>query len=147
VVIASVYAFVNGSIAAPYAMSKAAVEQLGRALRVELAPHGASATVAYFGFVDTRMVREGLADPVSQHILELLPAFMKKRISAADAGAAIVSGIERRSPRVIAPRWWIVYSRLRGMLNPMLDRRLERDGRFQSVVREAEQERSSASIS
>ncbi len=41
VVVASVYAFVNGLGAAPYAMSKAGVEQLGRALRVELAQHGA----------------------------------------------------------------------------------------------------------
>ena len=44
VVIASVYAFVNGALLAPYAMSKAAVEQFGRALRGELAQHGASAT-------------------------------------------------------------------------------------------------------
>ena len=54
--ISSIYAFVNGVGAMPYAMSKAAVEQLGRALRVELAPHGASASVAYFGFIDTEMV-------------------------------------------------------------------------------------------
>ena len=37
-------------------MSKAAVEQFGRALRLELAPHGASASVAYFGFIDTEML-------------------------------------------------------------------------------------------
>ena len=38
VVISSVYAFINGVGTIPYAMSKAAVEQLGRALRLELAP-------------------------------------------------------------------------------------------------------------
>ena len=53
VVVSSVYAFVNGVGATPYAMSKAGVEQLGRALRVELAQHGAGASVAYFGFIDT----------------------------------------------------------------------------------------------
>jgi NAD(P)-dependent dehydrogenase (short-subunit alcohol dehydrogenase family) len=147
VVIASVYAFVNGVLATPYAMSKAAVEQLGRALRVELVPHGASATVAYFGFVDTRMVREGLANPVGQHMLELMPSFMKRRITPADAGAAIVRGIERRAPRVIAPRWWTVYSTLRGIINPVFDRRIERDEDAQSVVREGDREPSSASIS
>ena len=140
VVIASVYAFVNGVIATPYAMSKAAVEQLGRALRVELVPHGASATVAYFGFVDTRMVQEGLANPVGQHMLELMPTFMKRRITPADAGGAIVRGIEQRAPRVIAPRWWTVYSVLRGIINPMFDRRIERDADAQSVVREADRE-------
>ena len=37
VLVSSIYAFMNGVGTAPYAMSKAAVEQLGRALRVELA--------------------------------------------------------------------------------------------------------------
>ncbi len=57
VVVASVYAFVNGAMATPYAVSKAGVEQLGRALRAELAIHGASASVAYFGFIDTKLVQ------------------------------------------------------------------------------------------
>ncbi|MGV7637292.1 SDR family NAD(P)-dependent oxidoreductase, partial [Mycobacterium kansasii] len=39
----SVYAFVNGVGVSPYAVAKAGVEQLGRALRVELAPYGATA--------------------------------------------------------------------------------------------------------
>lgn len=63
VLVASVYAFFNGVMASPYATSKAGVEALGRALRLELAPHGASATVAYFGFVDTDMVRDCLRRP------------------------------------------------------------------------------------
>ena len=53
VVISSVYAFANGILNSPYAVAKAGVESLGRALRAELAPHGASASVAYFGWVDT----------------------------------------------------------------------------------------------
>jgi NAD(P)-dependent dehydrogenase (short-subunit alcohol dehydrogenase family) len=53
VLVASVYAFANGAGASSYAVAKAGVEQLGRALRVELAQHGASANVAYFGFIDT----------------------------------------------------------------------------------------------
>jgi NAD(P)-dependent dehydrogenase (short-subunit alcohol dehydrogenase family) len=141
VVIASVYAFLNGVLAAPYAMSKAAVEQLGRALRVELRPHGASATVGYFGFVDTKMVQDAFADPISQHMQRELPAFMTRRISAADAAAALTRGIERRAPRVIAPRWWVAYSYLRGVLNPLLDARIERDARVLEVVREGDQVR------
>ena len=47
VLVSSVFAYINGAGAIPYAMSKAAVEQLGRGLRVELARHGASATTAY----------------------------------------------------------------------------------------------------
>ena len=46
VVVSSVFAYLNGAGAIPYAMSKAAVEQLGRGLGVELASHGASAMTA-----------------------------------------------------------------------------------------------------
>ena len=38
VLVSSVFAYLNGAGAIPYAMSKAAVEQLGRGLGVELAP-------------------------------------------------------------------------------------------------------------
>lgn len=47
VVISSVYAFATGALVSPYAIAKAGVEAMGRALRVELAPHGAGATVAH----------------------------------------------------------------------------------------------------
>jgi NAD(P)-dependent dehydrogenase (short-subunit alcohol dehydrogenase family) len=74
VVIASIYAFANGAGAAPYAMSKAGVEALGRSLRVELRPHGASASVAYFGWIDTQMVRQGIdADPMGDAMLARCP--------------------------------------------------------------------------
>ena len=55
--IGSILSYANGYLASPYAVSKAGVEALGRALRTELAPFGASATVAYFGWVDTELVR------------------------------------------------------------------------------------------
>lgn len=57
VLISLVFAFVNGAGALPYAMSKAAVEQLGRGLRVELAAHGVSVTTAYFAVINTEMTR------------------------------------------------------------------------------------------
>jgi len=44
--IGSIYSFANGLLASPYAVSKAGVEALGRALRAELAPLGASAAPA-----------------------------------------------------------------------------------------------------
>jgi NAD(P)-dependent dehydrogenase (short-subunit alcohol dehydrogenase family) len=49
VVTSSAYAFVNGVLNSPYAVAKAGVESLGRSLRAELMPLGASASVAYFG--------------------------------------------------------------------------------------------------
>jgi NAD(P)-dependent dehydrogenase (short-subunit alcohol dehydrogenase family) len=135
VVIASIYAFMNGAGAAPYAMSKAGVEQLGRALRTELAPHGASASVAYFGFIDTEMVRRIIdADPISESVIDEMPRVLRKRLTPAVAGEAIVRGIERRRPRIIRPRRWTVLSVMRGILNPLLDARSERDASTQRIV-------------
>ena len=137
VVIASVYAFVNGLGTTPYAMSKAGVEQFGRALRVELVQHGASASVAYFGFIDTEMVRRVLdADPDVDKMLETFPKVLHKRLHPSVAGEAIVAGIEGRRPRIIRPRRWVAMSALRGVLNPLIDRRMERDARVQEAARE-----------
>ncbi len=60
--VGSIYAFFNGVLAAPYAVSKAGVEQLARALRVELAPHGVTAGIAYLGFIDTDLANDAFAD-------------------------------------------------------------------------------------
>ncbi len=137
VVISSIYAFTNGIGAAPYAMSKAAVEQFGRALRAEILQHGASATVAYFGFIDTEMVHRAIdRDPLAKSMLEALPKPLHKRLAPKAAGEAIVRGIERRRPRVIRPRRWVVMSLLRGILNPLSDAQLERDEKTQQNLRE-----------
>src|SRR5947207_13926807 len=80
VVISSIYAFTNGVGVTPYAMSKAAVEQFGRALRVELVQHGASASVAYFGFSDTEMVKRALdGDDLADRMTQRLPKPLHKR--------------------------------------------------------------------
>jgi NAD(P)-dependent dehydrogenase (short-subunit alcohol dehydrogenase family) len=147
VLVSSVYAFVNGVFASPYAVAKAGVEQLGRALTIELAPHGASATVAYFGFVDTRMVQQVFDERPAERERELFPAFMLKRISPAQAGEAVARAIEHRRQRVVAPRYWAVASAARGLLNPALDFAGARAGRVHEAVREAEAEESSGTES
>jgi NAD(P)-dependent dehydrogenase (short-subunit alcohol dehydrogenase family) len=135
VVVSSIYAFTNGAGNVAYAMSKAAVEQFGRALRAELIQHGASASVAYFGFIDTELVRRALdQDPLAGEMLANLPGPLRKRIPAAVAGEAIARGIERRQPRIIRPRRWIIMSLLRGLLNPLGDARLERDATSQRLL-------------
>ena len=138
VVVASIYAFMNGALAAPYAMAKAGVEAMGRSLRVELAPHGASAGVAYFGFIDTDMVRDAFADPIAQRVAEVAPKFMTKRLTPDVAGATIVNGIEKRAPRMIAPRWWAAWSAFRGVINPVADRWARRDDRIADAIRDGE---------
>jgi len=135
VLIGSIYSFFNGVGATPYAMSKAAVEQLGRALRVELRRHGAGATVAYFGFIDTEMVRRALdADPLGERLIATQPRWLMKRLGTEAAGRAIADGIERRSPRVIRPRRWAPLSMLRGVINPAIDRSLATRADVQGLV-------------
>ena len=137
VLTSSVYAFLNGLGLAPYAMAKAGVEQLGRALRVELVPHGAGASVAYFGFIDTEMVRQGIdQDLLAPEMTKALPAVLRKRLSPVQAGEAIARGIEKRTPRIIAPRRWAALSTMRGIINPLLDDRMVKDAAVQAIVRE-----------
>src|ERR1700733_8712291 len=137
VVTSSVYAFLNGLGVAPYAMAKAGVEQLGRALRVELVPHGAGASVAYFGFIDTDMVRIGIdEDPLAERLEKALPAVLRKRLTPAQAGETVARGIEKRAPRIITPKRWAVFSALRGILNPLLDNYMVKNAEVQSIVAE-----------
>lgn len=127
VVVSSVMAWVNGAGAASYGVAKAGVEQLGRALQVELAPHGAGATIAHFGFIDTVMVRESFSDPVTRQYEERLPGWARRRLGPAQAAAGIIEAVERRAPRVVLPRWWRAWFALRGIVNPILDRVIVRD--------------------
>ncbi len=141
--IGSIYSFSNGLLASPYAVSKAGVEALGRALRTELSPFGASAGVVYFGWVETDLVRDSLDRRDSgrggRMLSEILPAFLLKRISPEDAGATLVRAVEERAPRAFAPPVWRYISALRGLLNPLLDRRVDRDATVAAIVREAEE--------
>jgi NAD(P)-dependent dehydrogenase (short-subunit alcohol dehydrogenase family) len=138
VVTSSVYAFMNGVFNSSYASAKAGVESMGRSLRTELMPLGASASVAYFGFVDTKMVQDAFEMQGSGHLRENAPAWLLKRIQPEQAGAAVVRGIEERSPRIFAPKWWRYVSAFRGLINPLLDRRFERDAKMTASIRGVE---------
>jgi NAD(P)-dependent dehydrogenase (short-subunit alcohol dehydrogenase family) len=139
VLTSSVYAFVNGVVNSPYAAAKAGVESLGRSLRTELTPLGASASVAYFGLVDTSLLQDALDRPHSDNLdQKLLSGRLTKRIPPSEAAAAVVRGVEERTPRIFAPKWWRYVSALRGILNPLLDRRLERNPTIVKMVRDAE---------
>lgn len=141
VIVASVAAFAGGMMMSPYATSKAAVEALGHSLRAELLPFGASATVCYFGWVDTKMVRDALDTPgPGEKMRETLPSFLLKRIKPEEAGAAVVRGIEERAARVFAPKWWRYVSALRGILMPLMEKRVAKDSRAAAALRETEAE-------
>jgi NAD(P)-dependent dehydrogenase (short-subunit alcohol dehydrogenase family) len=137
VVVSSAAAFLNGPGSAPYGMSKAAVEQFGRALRIELVQHGASASVAYFGLINTDMVHESVdRDALAVQMFAIIPRPLRKRLPPAAAGEAIARGIEQRKPRIIRPRLWAIVSVLCRPLNPLIDAGAERDQTAQSLLRQ-----------
>jgi NAD(P)-dependent dehydrogenase (short-subunit alcohol dehydrogenase family) len=130
VLISSVFAFLNGMGTIPYAMSKAAVEQLGRGLRVELAAHGVSTTIAYFSLIETNMIKQGVdGDPVVDELLAALPRPLLKRLQPDTAATALAGGLAHRSPRIMEPSRWKPLSALRGLIAPALDSHLTRDRR------------------
>lgn len=139
VLISSVFAYINGAGAIPYAMSKAAVEQLGRGLSVELARHGASAMTAHFSLIDTDMIRHGVdADPHVLALLAAMPRFILKRIAPQSAATAIALGLEQRRSSITTPARWQPVSALRGVLGPISDTMLARNPGVRSALAQLE---------
>jgi NAD(P)-dependent dehydrogenase (short-subunit alcohol dehydrogenase family) len=104
--IASIAAAIPSPLLNAYGVSKAGVEAMGRALRMELAHTGTRVGVAYFGIVDTDLVREATAQPPIARTRSMLPALVDRPLPVGAAGKAIVRGIERRASKVYAP-WWV----------------------------------------
>ncbi|MBC2878014.1 MULTISPECIES: short-chain dehydrogenase/reductase [Streptomyces] len=138
---ASVYAYVNGAANAPYAASKAAVEQLVRALRVELGTRGTTAGVLYPGWVETRMSRVAFGgDPLATRMREAaFPRPFARAVGPELVAARVVRGIERRAAAVTVPGRWRPVGALRGLVNPLVDRALIRHGHLQSLLRTLEE--------
>lgn len=132
--IASIAAAVPVPLLAAYGASKAGVEALGLALRMELAHTGTRVGVGYFGVVDTDLARDGFAQPAVVHVRGAIPRFVDRPIPVGAAGAAIVRGIERGAKRVYAPRWVPALLALRGLQGPV-DDVLARQRRFGEACR------------
>lgn len=149
VLTASIYAYVNGVANAPYAMAKAGVEQLGRALRAELAPHGATAGVLYPGWTATPLVAVAFGGDaiVTEMLRHAYPRWLRTPIGPEVVAAATVRGIERRAPRISVPARWGAYSLLRGLVNPLTDWVLEHDPKMRRLITELEREHSGSSAS
>ncbi|ABG98881.1 probable oxidoreductase [Rhodococcus jostii RHA1] len=140
VVVSSAAAFAPGLGGASYMISKAAVEQLGRALRLELAGYGASAGVAYFGMVDTQLARATLDDDeIGRRLDARLPRPLRRRISPEDAATVIADAIARRAGRTLAPAAWHPWALGRGLVNVLADGYLAADAECHQLIRELEE--------
>jgi NAD(P)-dependent dehydrogenase (short-subunit alcohol dehydrogenase family) len=126
-VVASLAAALHAGMMANYAMAKAGAEAFANSLRQELGPQGTAVGCAYFGFIDTDMVRDAYDHPASQRARRDAPQWAARPIPVSEAGAAIVRGVEGRRARVWAPRWVGAVLALRGIVMPLIERRQLRD--------------------
>jgi NAD(P)-dependent dehydrogenase (short-subunit alcohol dehydrogenase family) len=122
--ISSLSAVFHPPLLGAYATAKSGVDALSDCLRAELAPSGVSVGCAYFGFLDTDMVRGGYAQPSAQIANSGIPGFIRNPAPLVKAIDAIERGVQRRSARVWAPRWVGPMFALRGMLQPLVERRV-----------------------
>jgi len=139
--VGSIYVFFNGVLAAPYAMSKAGLEQLSRAMRVELVSHGVTAGIAYLGFIDTDLAADSLAEVNAAKIRDAAPAFLTRPIPASDAAAAVLDGVSRRAGRVSAPGWVTPMLLLRTVTTTLMDDVLLHNSDVAAAVGSAESSR------
>jgi NAD(P)-dependent dehydrogenase (short-subunit alcohol dehydrogenase family) len=126
-VTASLAATVHLPLMSPYCASKAAVEALGNALRIELRHTGAKVGVAYYAELDTDMTSRGFATKAASR----LPIGGRGRRAAAPVGPAIDAlerGIARRSRRIVSPGWVAVALPLGGVVTRLVERGSHRVG-------------------
>ena len=107
-----------------YSASKAGVEALGDSLRVELRRVGVDVGVAYFGFIDTDMVRSAYVEQPGFERLVRSTGFSPLPVQA--AAAALVRGVDRRARRVVLPRLAYPAIMVARLARPLLDRRFAR---------------------
>ena len=126
--IASLAAALHLPLLAHYAATKAGVEAFSDCLRAEVAHTGTRVGVAYFSFIDTDMVREGLDQSRREaDAREHARAVQQDVRLCRSPGKAIVRGIERRARKVYAPRWVPIPLALRGIMQPLLESRTATD--------------------
>jgi len=125
--IASLAAVSHAPLMGPYTASKAGVEALTDALRQETLPSGGRVGCAYFGFIDTDLVRGSFAQPSANAMMSRAPGFIRNPVPLSRAVDAIESGIEHRAARLWAPRWVGAMLTLRGLLQPLTERQTASD--------------------
>jgi NAD(P)-dependent dehydrogenase (short-subunit alcohol dehydrogenase family) len=128
--ISSLSAASHAPLMGAYTASKAGVEALTDCLRVELAPTGARVGCAYFGFIDTDLVKASFAHPSSQALMAVMPGFVARPAPLSEAIDALERGVARRSARIWAPRFVGGALALRGLLQPVTEWRMKHSSRL-----------------
>lgn len=125
--VASLAATSHAPMMGPYSSTKAGVEALSNVLRQELHPSGARVGCAYFGFIDTDLVRGGFSQPSAGTMRAQMPKFIGEPAPLSKAIDAIERGVTSRSAKVWAPRWVGAALYLRTLIQPLTERRVFSD--------------------
>jgi NAD(P)-dependent dehydrogenase (short-subunit alcohol dehydrogenase family) len=149
-VVSSLAAYAPAPGLAAYNASKAGVEHLANAVRLEVGYKGVAVGSAHMSWIDTPMVQDAKSDLTAfGQMLKSLPGPLGGTTSVESCAAAFVKGIDRRAYRVNVPGWveairWlkpIVTSRLAARqaardaqrLLPLMDEEVQRLGRSASA--------------
>jgi NAD(P)-dependent dehydrogenase (short-subunit alcohol dehydrogenase family) len=156
-VVSSEAAYAPAPGLAAYNASKAGVEHLANALRLEVGYKGVAVGSAHMSWIDTPMVQDAKRDlQAFREMLDSLPGPLGVTTSVEECAEAFANGIENRALRVNVPGWvgllrWlkpILTSRVFALLAkrdakrtlPLMDDEVARLGRSASA-RVAEQNR------
>ena len=104
-VTASVSSFAHPPAVSAYAASKAAVEAMCNAWRIELAHHGVGVGIIHASWVKTPLMTEGQLHPAFVRLRAATPAFLNGETSVQDAARMIADGIARRQRQIWVPGW------------------------------------------
>ena len=137
---ASAYSFFNGFFNAPYAVSKAGIEMLGRSLRTELAYTGVTASVLYPGWVNTKLAKIAFGgDQTTTDLARTaVPNYLMKPVEPNIIAKAVVKGLKRRSPRIFSPRKWGFLWAMQSTLARFGDIQLEKNKKVQELLKKSD---------
>lgn len=141
-IVASLAAALHSPFQGHYAATKAGVEAFANVLRSEVAATGTDVGVCYFSFIDTDMVRDAFAQRPVDKLLEQYPGPIRSVAPLEKVGRAVLRGIERRARRVTVPRWVAAILVLRGLIQPLSERRLRADDAQAAIAMAEEDARS-----
>ena len=120
---ASLTSFAHPPAMSAYAASKAAIEAMSTAWRIELAAHEVGVGVIYAAAVNTPLMTEGALHPSFIRLQQATPAPLRAALSAAEAAVMIADGLQARRRQIWVPGWVRVMFWLRALLHTRLAER------------------------
>jgi NAD(P)-dependent dehydrogenase (short-subunit alcohol dehydrogenase family) len=117
-IVSSLAAYTAAPGWAAYNASKAGVEILANALRLEVGHRGVGVGSAHMSWIETALVRDTKADvPSFGKLLARFPWPLNRTTTVEECADAFVRGIERRAARVYCPPWVGLFRWLKPVLS------------------------------